>query len=130
MTRADAIDKARKLAALAERGVDGERTNARAMLGRHMQREGLTMADLKEPEPAPVRPPAPDPFYGQPPPIIIRFGFAADALFDTWRAVRQGEVRNEAQDVADFMKRSIDNNRRAYEAAMRTKASKRRNRNK
>ncbi len=46
MTKDEAIDKARKIRALAERGVEGEQANARALLDAFMVREGLTFADL------------------------------------------------------------------------------------
>lgn len=46
MRKDEAIDKARKIRALAERGVEGEQANARALLDAFMAREGLTFADL------------------------------------------------------------------------------------
>lgn len=62
MTRDEAIAKARKVRALAERGDPGERDNAARMLAGLMEDHGLTDADLKEPEAS-----RPAPVYEQPP---------------------------------------------------------------
>lgn len=61
MTRPEAIAKARKVRALAERGDPGERDNARTMLASLMGAHGLTDADLKEEAPS-----VPAPVYEQP----------------------------------------------------------------
>lgn len=69
MTRDEAIAKARKVRALAERGDPGERDNAARMLAGLMNEHGLTDADLKAPEasrPAPVYEQPPDGWWNDP----------------------------------------------------------------